>query len=174
MPENIEIKAKLANLKAIEERLADLDIHRSAVIHQLDIFFNVPNGRLKLRRFSDQTGELIHYERPDLKGPKTSRYKIYRTEDPEGLQQTLESAFGVVGEVNKVRDLYLTGQTRIHLDRVAGLGDFLELEVVMETSQPTEDGVAIAQMLMEKIGITHKDCLEEAYIDLILKKSPAG
>ena len=173
MPRNIELKARLPAFSAAEKCLSDLQISRSAVIRQSDIFFKSHRGRLKLRRFPDNTGELIFYQREDLKGPKISSYHIYRTEDAGGLQKTLELAYPVLGEVNKIRDLYLTGHTRIHLDRVDRLGDFLELEVVMEEGQTIEEGAKIAMALMQKLGISMEDCIGEAYIDLLNKKSSA-
>jgi len=65
------------------------------------------------------------------------------------------------------RHLFLVGQTRIHLDEVAGLGNFLELEVVLQEGQRAEDGMAIANELMEKLGVKKKDLVGKAYIDLI-------
>lgn len=45
------------------------------------------------------------------------------------VQETLGQAMGVLGIVNKHRTLYMIGQTRVHIDQVLGLGDFMELEV---------------------------------------------
>ena len=69
--------------------------------------------------------------------------------------------------VRKERRLFLVGQTRIHLDRVDNLGDFVELEVVMEPTQTMEDGVDIAYRLMEALGISERDLIDCAYIDLL-------
>ncbi len=173
MPRNIEIKAWLPDISATEKCLLDLQIPKTNVIHQSDIFFESLRGRIKLRRFQNNTGELIFYERADLQGPKISAYHIYRTEDAGSLQKTLELAFPVSGEVNKIRELYLTGQTRIHLDRVDELGEFIELEVVMKDGQTFEEGDKIARDLMQKLGVSMEDCIGEAYIDLINKKSTA-
>ena len=72
--------------------------------------------------------------------------------------------------VRKERRLFLVGQTRIHLDRVDNLGDFVELEVVMEPTQTMEDGVEIAYRLMEALGISESDLIDCAYIDLLEKQ----
>ncbi len=173
MPRNTEIKARLADFVRAEQVLKSLKIKKSAVIRQSDIFFECPQGRLKLRRFPDHTGELIYYRREDLTGPKISTYHIYRTSDPAGLEKILALAYPVLGEVNKVRDLYLTGQTRIHLDRVEGLGTFLELEVVLREGQNAVEGEKIAHELMRQLGVAPEEWLEGAYIDLLTGSSAA-
>jgi predicted adenylyl cyclase CyaB len=76
-------------------------------------------------------------------------------------------AYGVFGRVVKNRILYLSGRTRIHLDHVEGLGQFMELEVVLKDSDSLDDGSAEAANLMEKLGITSSDLVEGAYVDLL-------
>jgi predicted adenylyl cyclase CyaB len=92
------------------------------------------------------------------------------TEDPDGLRQVLEKALGIEGIVRKKRHLFLVGQTRIHIDEVEDLGNFLELEVVLQEGQRAEDGMTIATALMEKLGVKKEDLIAEAYIDLIKKR----
>ena len=114
MPSNIEIKARVrdfADIKSRAERLSDTPVE---VIPQEDTFFNVPQGRLKLRVLTPDNAQLIFYTRPDLGGPKRSDYHIARTSDPENLKRVLELAYGIRGVVKKTRYLYLVGQTRVH------------------------------------------------------------
>ena len=100
-------------------------------------------------------------------GPKRSNYSIFETHDPNGLKNTLSLALGVRGVVRKKRTLYLVGQTRVHLDEVEGLGEFMELEVVLRPGQPDAEGQAIARDLMTRLGVEEKDLLECAYMDLL-------
>ncbi|MCG8465564.1 MAG: class IV adenylate cyclase, partial [Xanthomonadales bacterium] len=88
-----------------------------------------------------------------------------------GLKSTLEHAYGIKGVVEKVRHVYSVGQTRVHLDEVKNLGHFMELEVVLEDDQSLEQGEAIAQDLMQKLGIEPKDLIQGAYMDLLLKQA---
>jgi len=76
-------------------------------------------------------------------------------------------AYGQAGRVCKNRTLLLSGRTRIHLDRVEGLGDFLELEVVLEEGESVESGEAVARELMQKLGIDPYQLVEGAYVDLL-------
>jgi predicted adenylyl cyclase CyaB len=86
------------------------------------------------------------------------------------LNEVLSQALGVRGVVRKKRTLYWTGQTRIHLDDVEGLGTFLELEVVLEPGQSTVEGVDMARQIMKRLNIEEDNLVEAAYIDLLEHK----
>lgn len=171
MPANIEIKARARNFAELKSRAAALSDVPVEVISQEDIFFNTPQGRLKLRLLSGEQSQLIYYARSDKQGPKRSDYHIFRTADAENLKHVLELAYGVRGVVRKTRYLYLVGQTRIHLDNVESLGQFMELEVVLQEGQSEAEGQAIAEGLMASLGVEKNDLLEGAYMDL-LESSP--
>jgi adenylate cyclase len=164
---NVEIKARVADRAAVESRAAALADRGPFDLAQDDTFFACANGRLKLRELASDRGELIHYERPDLGGPKLSNYVIAKTSEPAALREALSRAWGVGGRVCKQRRLYLLGRTRIHLDRVEGLGDFLELEVVLEPSQSVAEGEAEARRIMAALGVTAGDLVSDAYVDLL-------
>jgi adenylate cyclase len=167
LPSNIEIKARARNFDELRRRAQALSDTPGEVIPQEDTFFNTPRGRLKLRVFSAEEGQLIYYARPDQQGPKRSDYQISHTSDPQSLKRVLELAYGIRGVVRKTRYLYLVGQTRLHLDDVEGLGQFMELEVVMGEGQSDAEGQAIAEGLLERLGVERGDLLEGAYMDLL-------
>lgn len=167
MPSNIEIKARVRDFDEIRRRAAALSDTPVELISQEDIFFNVPKGRLKLRILSADQGQLIYYTRPDQEGPKRSDYHISRTPEPADLKRVLELAYGIRGIVRKQRYLYLVGQTRVHLDDVEGLGQFMELEVVMQEEQSQAEAEAIARDLMSRLGVGTSDLIEGAYMDLL-------
>ncbi len=167
MASNIEIKARMGNFDEQVRIAAGLAAHPPASLTQVDTFFNVPRGRLKLREFGDGTGELIHYDRPDSPGPKQSTYILSGTDEPGSLKRALKSALGVKAVVKKKRTLYLAGQTRVHMDEVDGLGCFIELEVVLRPEQTTSEGEAIAREMMSELGIQQSDLVAGAYVDLL-------
>jgi len=72
--------------------------------------------------------------------------------------------------VIKQRTLFMTGQTRLHLDRVKGLGDYLEFEVVLTDEETPEQGIAIAEDLLERLGIDRQELVDQAYVDLLKHK----
>ena len=167
MARNVEIKARVRDVAALIERAAAIADSRPGRIEQDATFFACTNGRLKLRQFSPERGELIHYFRANSAGPRVSDYHIVPTSAPDALRDTLAAAIGTAGRVIKVRQLYLAGQTRIHVDAVKDLGDFAELEVVLHDTQSEDDGVKIAHQLMHALGIAESDLLDVAYVDLL-------
>lgn len=167
---NIEIKARIESIDALLPRARALAGGAEPVlIVQDDSFFACPHGRLKLRDFGDGSGELIQYERADASGPKTSTYVRSPTASPASLREALARALGPAGRVRKRRWLLLAGRTRIHLDRVEGLGDFLELEVVLAEGDDEAGGHAEAQALLRSLCIPAEALLSGAYVDLLAR-----
>jgi len=167
MPSNIEIKARLRDRETVETLVGQRADHGPELIIQEDVFFRCMEGRLKLRTFADGRGELISYRRLDTEGPTQSEFFKAPTSDPSAMAEALDAALGTGGVVRKRRTLYLIGQTRVHLDEVEGLGDFLELEVVLDPRQTTDDGEEIARELMSAVGIQGSDLEARAYVDLL-------
>lgn len=172
MPANVEIKAILPNRTAAEVIAARLSDTPAKRLGQEDIFFRCDGARLKLRILGPRRGELIRYERPDVAGLRCSQYSIARTSDPALLREILSKTLGITGVVRKTRTLYLVGQTRIHIDQVEGLGNFLELEVVLRPGQTEVEGKAIAEGLLSKFMIEEQQLVGGAYVDLLA--SPPG
>ena len=170
MKRNVEIKATVADLAAVRRVVEGLADSGPMELEQEDTFFVCPRGRLKLRRFAGcSQAELIYYERPERSGPKESRYTVHPTADPEGLRDVLAAAFGIRGVVRKRRTVYLVGPTRVHLDQVEGLGEFVELEVVLRPEQDLMEGEVTARELMAKLGIAQGQLIDRAYLDLLLE-----
>jgi len=167
MPRNVEIKARIDSVSALLPQAAALAGGSPTEIVQDDTFFCCETGRLKLRAFSATAGELIYYRRPDQPGPKESFYLISPTSAPDALRESLTLAYGHTGRVRKRRTLFVVGQTRIHLDQVEGLGDFLELEVVLQEGETTQSGIDTANRLMSQLGIDATQLINAAYIDLL-------
>ncbi len=171
MPRNTEIKARLGgagpSLAEVADRAAALATQPACDIAQDDTFFRCDNGRLKLRTFADGSGELIHYRRDDTPGPKESSYVLAPVADAAALREALSRAWGQVGRVRKRRTLVMCGRTRIHLDRVEDLGDFLELEVVLRDDESVEAGRREAHDLLRKLGVGEGSLVSGAYLDLL-------
>ena len=171
MPSNIELKAILKDRRKVETIVAWLSDSGPETLHQHDIFFRCETARLKLRILSPEYGELIRYERSDVAEVRSSRYLIARTADPEVLRDILTNTLGQTGVVRKTRTLYLIGQTRVHLDQVEALGDFLEVEVVLRAEQSEAEGKEIATKLLADFGIDRSKFIPEAYVDILTRQA---
>ncbi|XP_033323947.1 uncharacterized protein LOC117219136 [Megalopta genalis] len=169
---NIEIKAKISdpeNKISLTKQITDSECK---IIKQHDTFFKVAEGRLKLREFEDGSGELLYYKRSNILGPKLCDYKktSLNPDACTGVKNILTESNGCLGIVKKTRKLYMVGETRVHIDDVEGLGNFMELEVVLSDDSTIEEGEKIAQDLMTKLSIQKEDLIANAYIDLLLDK----
>jgi len=167
MARNIEIKARIGSVDTVIPIAAAIAGVPAVRIFQDDTFFNCNAGRLKLRAFSRDEGELIFYRRADRQGPKESFYLRSPTPAPDTLRESLSLAYGVFGRVKKNRVLFLAGRTRIHLDRVEGLGEFLELEVVLAEGDSETAAEAEALELMARLGVEHASLVAVAYVDML-------
>jgi predicted adenylyl cyclase CyaB len=168
---NIEIKAHVASIAALTPLVLALADQGPFEILQDDTYFVCNAGKLKLRMFSAQQGELIYYQRDHERGPKESFYLRVPTAVPEELRELLTLAHGQIGRVRKARTLFLVGRTRVHLDKVSDLGEFLELEVVLEESEPSEVGVQEANDLLRRLGVQPSQLIEGGYLDLMRGRS---
>jgi adenylate cyclase class IV len=172
MPANVEIKARLADPDATRRLVEAICDGPPAVLRQRDTFFHCPRGRLKLREMTAGDtaagqAELIFYERDDVAAARQSDYEIAPVSAPTALEILLDRALGAATVVEKTRLLFHVGQTRVHLDTVVGLGDFLELEVVLRPDQSAAEGRAIATDLMQRLGIAPHDLVDTAYADML-------
>ena len=137
--------------------------------HQIDTYFRVPGGRLKLREGAIER-TLIFYERADEQGPKVSNVTLYKPGPGEGLRDVLAQALGVLVVVDKRREIYFIDNVKFHLDRVEGLGAFAEIEAI------DEDGAIGEARLREQcehylalFGIADEDLVRVSYSDMLLK-----
>ena len=162
---NIELKARLRDRGAAISTSERLGASPQGDIHQIDTYFNVPSGRLKLREAQPGRCELVFYHRPDVEGPKGCDYTLEPA--APSIKVLLADALGVLAVVDKVRTLYLWKNVRIHIDEVAGLGAFLEFEAVLDAMHDDADGKAKLDFLIREFGIQDADHLSVSYLDLV-------
>lgn len=166
MRRNIEVKARcgdLARAAAICRRAGALHVWTR---RQTDIYFAVPDGRLKLR--IEQPGEatLVRYQRPDVAAIRDSRYELLAVPDAEATLFELETRYGSCARVQKERALYTLENVRIHLDQVEGLGTFIEFEAVMDGVERDAAARALLERLLADLGVAPEDVLSQSYGDM--------
>ncbi len=167
MESNFELKARIDSLAAAREVALRVATEHLGVQHQRDIFFNSPNGRLKLRILADDQGELIWYDRSDKPEGRESFYTIFRTDTPDALVAALTPALGTQVTVVKRREIFLCENVRIHLDQVEQLGDFIEFEAVLSPECDSAEGRRRVERLCREFGVGAEDIVSWAYADML-------
>ncbi len=166
---NIEIKAKSNNQSKVREILKSKNAIEKGVDHQIDTYFNVNKGRLKLREGNIENC-LIHYLREDKEGPKQSDVILFKSEPNSTLKEILTNSMGILTIVDKKREIYFIENVKFHIDNVKNLGTFIEIEAI------DRDGTIGKSKLLEQcefylelFGIKENDLISVSYSDLILK-----
>ncbi len=168
MLENIEIKYQIRNpirLKTLLKKHPEVDYRY--IHHQKDIYFNVLDGRLKIRLEEGQAPVLIHYHRSDSEAPRPSIYSIQEIDHFPSKLRELQQRYGIKGQVEKWRELYLFRNVRIHLDNVNQLGWFLELESVVEEGISENEAQHNLLQIREYLGEYLTVAVSRSYVDLL-------
>lgn len=168
---NIEFKARMRDEKQVRAALKSLRPRMAGTDHQVDTHFNAPSGRLKLRQGSIENA-LIFYQRQNTAKVRPSRILLCEFSDPaqgRTLKKVLASALGIAAVVDKVREIYFVDNVKIHLDRVRGLGQFLEVEAFVKEGS-LRRGRKQAEQIKDLFGVLPDDILSQSYSDMILKR----
>ena len=172
MAQIIEIKAKCSDQNRIRTILKEKNARFVGLDHQIDTYFNVIHGRLKLRQGNIEN-TLIHYHRPNQKGPKLSKVLLYKPNPEENLKQVLTAANGVLVEVDKKREIYFIENVKFHLDEVKGLGTFVEIEAIdLDETMGMDKIQQQCDHYMDLFSIQEDDLIQVSYSDLLLKSAP--
>lgn len=165
---NIEIKAHSSQSEKIIAQLEALQADYRGEDHQIDTYFNVTKGRLKLRQGNIENA-LIHYNRNNQEGPKTSHITYYKPLESEDLKATLQAALGILIVVDKKRKIFFIDNVKFHVDEVAELGSFVEIEAIDKTGAIGKEKLQQqCQYYMQLFGINTKDLIAVSYSDLLL------
>lgn len=164
---NIEIKARVDSLEAVRAICGGFAT-LSAFERQTDTYFACPHGRLKLRQRGEEPAQLVAYARPDAVAPRASDYWLVNVSEPALLKSALAAALGVLVVVEKEREIYLYQNVRIHLDRVLGLGEFVEFEAVLSAGNDEEESALLVGELAIRLNVKPADRVECSYSDLLL------
>lgn len=167
----VELKARVDNLSIIRKKLTNLGAQYVQTCRQIDLYFEVPKGWLKLREVEGESvANLIYYERERIAGPKRSDVYIVKIEKAERLKVLLKKILQTRVVVDKVREIYQLEGTQIHLDSVKKLGTFIEFE--RGTSADRDKSLSDLKVLEElkvKLGISSNNLEKSSYSDIILQ-----
>lgn len=167
MPKNLEIKCRINNAKELSRLIQASGNYERSTEKQTDIYYKVRIGRLKLRIINNDYGNLIHYNREEKSTSRVSDYIISRTDNFKELDKILRSLYVVKVIVSKTREIYVTKNIRIHLDRVKGLGNFLEIEIIIDKIAEARKTL---KELISKLELSEREFIKNSYSDLLISK----
>jgi len=171
---NIEIKARCTDQDRVREFLRDGHADFKGVDRQIDTYFKVSSGRLKLRE-GDIENFLVFYDREEKQGPKESKVILFKADPASALKEMLVRSLGVLVVVDKRREIYFIDNVKFHVDVVEALGTFIEIEAI------DADGSIGKQRLLEQchryvdlLGIQEHHLVPRSYSDLLLENAEQG
>ena len=163
---NLEAKFRLVDLAEAEQRATAIGYTRRAILKQRDTFFRVANGKLKLREENGRA-VLIFYHRIESGPLMLSNYEIVQVAEPAHTLRMLEDALGTLAVVEKVRTLMMRDNVRLHLDRVARLGLFGEIEAVIADGEDPEQSRGAVDEIVAALGVTAADLIDVSYFEML-------
>lgn len=164
---NVEIKARTENIDRLRQILENEEADFRGTDHQIDTYFNVPDGRLKLREGNIENN-LIFYHRSDEQQPRKSDVQLYPVKQADELKQLLTVALGIKVIVDKRRDIFFIDNVKFHLDTVKDLGDFVEIEAIDRAGEREEATLGEqCSQYMQLLEIPESDLVAYSYSDLL-------
>jgi adenylate cyclase class 2 len=165
---NIEVKAKCHCPEFIRQYLQKNNAVFKGTDRQTDTYFNVSKGRLKLREGNIENN-LIYYERSDQPGAKESNFQLVNVPDAERLKEVLSKSLGIKIIVEKKRDIYFIGNVKFHLDEIAGLGNFAEIEASDLYKDISKDELQRqCEFYRHEFEIKEEDLISVSYSDMLI------
>lgn len=168
---NIEFKARCSDPQRVRDILTAQGAEYKGKDHQVDVYFNVNKGRLKLRKGTIENS-LIAYEREDRQGAKQSNVRLLHLEPGSALEELLAATIGIKTTVDKQRDIYFIENVKFHVDTVKRLGTFVEVEAI------DKDGTMGKEKLQQQcdyykklLHVQDQELVAESYSDMLLKLS---
>ena len=167
---NIEIKAKSVDNDKIRGLLRSNNADFKGIDHQIDTYFKVHLGRLKLRE-GEIENHLIYYQREDIEGPKRSDVILFKSNPKSSLKDILTKSLGVMVVVDKKREIYFVENVKFHIDDVKDLGIFVEIEAIDTSGEIGKDRLLEqCRYYMDLFEIDQQSLISVSYSDLLLQK----
>lgn len=165
MPQNLELKVKLASHKEVKKHLKNIKASFIKTLNQKDVYYKIPNGLLKLR-IENGKQSIIKYMRNEKGKDRFSNYEVLHFSSGDS-EKFFKDFFKIETVVEKKRKLFMYDYTRIHLDEVKGLGDFLELETLVINGKA--DAKKRFKTIIGLLDLVKYDEIRKSYRDLMLE-----
>ena len=166
---NFEFKAKVDELEKYETKLLAQNPTFKGIDHQIDTYFNVEKGKLKLREGSIENA-LINYDRESIQGSKESNIILYQHIPDKALKEILTKQLGIKVIVDKKRKIYYINNVKFHFDVVQDLGTFIEVEAIDFNDEFSKEELKNqCDQYFEFFELIQNQTINYSYSDLILE-----
>lgn len=167
---NIEVKVRCKKPEVIRNILNQHNADFKGTDHQIDTYFKVPKGRLKLREGNIENS-LIYYQRKDREGPKESDVMLFHPHKNSSLKETLSQALEILIIIKKKREIYFINNIKFHIDKVENLGSFIEIEAIDNDGKIGQKELhKQCEQYMKLFKVKEEDLINCSYSDLLLNK----
>ncbi len=164
---NVEMKARVLDQNRIRVLILQKNANFQGTDNQIDTYFKVNNGRLKLREGNIEN-YLVYYEREDKPGIKESKVVLLPTSPNSTIKQILEKSLGVFVVVDKKREIYWIDNVKFHIDNVSGLGTFIEIEAIDYDGKIGKEKLyEQCKSYLDLFNIPEEDLISCSYSDLL-------
>ena len=167
---NVEWKARRKDIDILEKKLLTLSPKFIGEDHQVDTYFSVAKGRLKLREGNIENS-LIYYERNNVADSKQSNVLLYHFQRDHSLKQILLKVHEIKAIVDKKRKIYFVDNVKFHFDIVKNLGTFIEVEAINSGDIAVEKLKEQCDYYARFFGIQNADYESVSYSDLIMEQN---
>ncbi|MDI6882076.1 MAG: class IV adenylate cyclase [Methanothermobacter sp.] len=171
----IEVEVKAKTDPTIKEKLESIGARKIRTEKQEDIYFNAPHKDFKitdeaLRIRKTPTKALLTYKGPKIDEKSKTRQEI-ETEipNPKKMTRILESlGFKKAHKVVKEREIYQLDDFKATIDKVKGLGTYIEIEKDIKENEDYAETLNKIYKIYKKLGI-QKGFQRKSYLELLLE-----
>lgn len=179
----VEVKLPVRDIETLKQKLAAQGFLKGKSVKEEDIYFNSPvhdfrkrDEALRVRRVT-MLKEGTSTSFLTYKGPKMDQVSMTRKELETGIEdmdimRKVIHALGFELEypVTKTREYYQKERMTACVDQVDFLGDFLELEVLVEEEAQREQALYIIEEMLKELGYEMADTTRTSYLTMLMKK----
>lgn len=184
----VELKAALRpeQVKLLPQTLLARGFEEQAAVLETDVYFNASDRdfartdeALRLRKVCTLEGgaeqTCITYKGAKVDARSSTRREL---ETMVGSFETMRALLLALGyraayTVQKTRRSFVCGSKTAYLDKVEGLGDYIELETVLPDDADSEAEVTSLLALLDALDISRSALRRESYLDLLLDSASA-
>ncbi len=182
--EEVEIKLKLNDrkIRGIRKNLINLGAVLKDKKEERDIYFTAPHRDFIKTKECLRIRERGDYLELTYKGPTTSkmlkRKQFWKPEINIPLENSKKEIklllellnFNKVADFTKQRERFLLGKKTITIDKIEGLGYFLEIEEIVKNKKDRKRAIKDNIDLAKKLGLSEKDIIAEPR-DLVIERN---